>query len=180
MKLRGTKEIEVEILEPTLKRFEEFKSHLETLKAQVDARGELARIKAIAKILQKYPELLDMVDYGGTFKQEKILERAREIVKNKDIPEDEAIGIVLKQFQQRIALIASEDVEVANALYFPDLMYPMNAESVRVAKDVIRATVDRTKLTKNDCKTLDGDEFWDEVEWKGVAEYANNFRNLYQ
>lgn len=176
----GTKVIEIEPLEPTVERFNQFKEYSNNLRMQIDARGELARIRAIAKIIKAYPELFEMIGYDGAFKADKIKERAERIVKENEIEIEEANAIVVKQFQQRIALIASEDKEVAAALFFPELNYPCTKESITVAIEVLKNTFDKSKVTKNDLKLLSEDDFWNNVEWKGVADYANTFRELYQ
>jgi hypothetical protein len=177
----NTKTLDVKPLPVTTARYKEFAEWREKCLKFVSEKGNVKRGLAIIKLTQKYPDLLgNLIDKEtGQLNEKAIEERAAQICERDKVDLSVARELALAQLREKIQLLAIENEEIFNAIVAPELHYPSTVESITFGIDLIRATCDKSKLTKNDAKLLDDTDFWENAEWEGVADYANFFLQCY-
>lgn len=176
----GTKEIKITPLEPTLARYAEFKEFAEKLAKVTDAYGSFNRDIAALELIKKYPEILgDLMDEQGGINQNTLSAKASSYVV-RGMSEEEAKAKAANDIMDRLKYAAKDNKEIFVTLFAPELSYPCTYESVLLGIDVIKATCDKTKFTANEKKLFESEDFWNNAEWKGVAEYVNSFCRSYK
>jgi len=176
----GTKEIKITPLEPTLARYAEFKDSVAKLAQVTDAHGSFNRDLAALELIKKYPDILgDLMDEQGGINQNTLSAKASYYVGN-GLPEEEAKAKAANDILDRLKFAAKDNKEIFVTLFAPELSYPTTYTSVVLGIDVIKTTCDKTKFTTNEKKLFESEDFWNNVEWKGVAEYVNSFCRSYK
>jgi len=176
----GTKEIKITPLEPTLARYAEFKDSVSKLAQVTDAHGNFNRDVAALELIKKYPDILgDLMDEQGDINQNTLSMKANSYVV-RGMSEKEAKAKAANDILDRLKFAAKDNKEIFVTLFAPELSYPTTYASVVLGIDVIKATCDKTKFTASEKKLFESEDFWNNVEWKGVAEYVNSFCRSYK
>ena len=177
----GTKVIKAEFQQPTVARYREYQNIVNDLQKVVDTYGQFKRNVAIAELIKKYPDVLgDLVNSAGGFNESTYNAKVKKFVEVDKLPQAEAEQKAAADIVERLHLAAADNKEIFVTLVSPEVVYPLNYNSIIIGIDVIKKTIDKSKLTANEKKLLDSDEFWDNVEWEGVCKYIDSFRTVYQ
>lgn len=172
--------LEVSIQKATFERYDKFRSHIAKLQSFRSVHAEQERGFAIIQLIKKYPELLgDLVNKQGGMNEETIERKAQAIAKKKEIDIVEARQEASKEVIDTLMHVASENKEIYTTLVMPDLHYPTSFEAIKYAIEVIKETCDIEKLNDKNKKIFNSAEFWNNVEFEGVAAYADMFLRIY-
>ncbi len=167
--------IKVEPKRTTLRTIDEMKEWRAKL-AQRSKQSE-QQVGAMFKLLAAMPDLAAIITARGDFNESALSGLVQQRLADGD-EEHEARAHAIGVMQSKLIAIANDNPEVARTIFFPDINYASDVDSVKLAIECIRATYDPAKVTLEQIALLQESiesDFWQNVESEGVIEYANNF-----
>lgn len=177
----GTKVIKAEFQQPTVALYREYQTIVAELQKVVDGYALFKRNVATTELIKKYPDVLgDLINSSGGFNEATYNAKVKKFIEVDKLPKEEAEQKAAADIVERLHLAAADNKEIFVALVSPEVTFPLNYNSILIGIDVIKKTIDKSKLTANEKKLIESNEFWDNVQWDGVCKYIDSFRAVYQ
>jgi len=180
----GAVEMNISPAVVTMRNYDKFQDW----RKRIAAAGQTSskQLQLMLKVLERIPELGEMIQPSGAFKAEAIekviRERAEqglvESVGEAGIFHEAAIDEAKNIIQTRLIALAVDSPDVARALFFPEIEISATPETMELGRECILDTANLANLAPEQFALLSQElasDFWQEVEMKGVADYCNLF-----
>lgn len=176
----GAKSLTVKPKMITLRTHKEMQDWKQKLTARALATGQTRNIEMVLKLMKEIPDLATLITPSGDFNMATV----NNIAGTYDgMTDEEAREAAKADIQKKILNIAAESPDVARTLFFPDVEISCDPESIALCIDCIRATFDANGMPASDVALLmtePSSDFWQDMAWKGVAEYCEKFCQLFK
>lgn len=197
MKING---IEIDHLPVTLRNERLCKEWYVRVRDHIQKRSVEHTLKNIARLRNEYEDIAELIDEVGMINQRTVSLRIKTLKEahqaehdyqneqrreNKEqelnyepLSDEAAKAIAEKELQESLTVLLQDNPEIGRRLYFNVDSFPVTMESLILGIQVIRATCDRSKLSKEEIELIDSSnksEFWLDVSASEVAAYVDNF-----
>ena len=164
----------------TLRTHAEMQEWKQKITRRASETGATKNIEMVLKLMKEIPDLASLITPSGDFNMATVNNMAGAY---DGMSDEEAVEAAKADIQKKILSIAAESPDVARTLFFPDVTITCEPESIKLCIDCIRATFDPNGLSASEVAlmlTEPSSDFWQDMSWKGVAEYCEKFCELFK